>query len=150
MKYIKSILIAWLILELMVFYGVAKLTGIFYALLLLLLLMALGMFLFRRAGLSRFKTMQEQLQRGQPLDSQNMPSVSRLISGLLLVIPGFITSIIGLLLLIPQINRWLVNLIFKKALLRASPHQGTGPRASGRIIDLDTATNDELKDKGKE
>lgn len=140
-KHLKSILLIWLVLELLAFYGVAKLIGVLYAILLLLLLMFIGIFQFRRTGIARFKNMQEQLQKGQAIKPGKLPSISALISGILLVIPGFITAIIGLVLLIPRTNQWLLSWLMMKAMAGVATKTHTKKPDAGRVIDADDNTN---------
>jgi|GEM_PF-1406291 len=144
---LKILFFVWLIAELLAFYAVAKMIGILYTIVLLLLLMIGGMILLRKAGFDRFKTMQEKLNTGQPLDPAKMPNVTKIFSGLLLVIPGFISSLIGLALLIPNVSRGLFNWFIRWATRRPSTKTAEKNTSTGRVIDSDVIENKRHDDK---
>ncbi|NBN88850.1 MAG: FxsA family protein [Actinobacteria bacterium] len=75
--------------------------GVFPTIALLLLVSALGAVLVKREGLRVLKRMQEQVMAGNMPSNEILDGVCLLLAGLLLVVPGFVTDVVGLLLLLP-------------------------------------------------
>ncbi|GEC93725.1 MULTISPECIES: FxsA family protein [Brevibacillus] len=79
----------------------------------------LGAWLARQQGMQVFRMVQHQLGRGQMPTDSLIDGVLILIGGILLLLPGFVTDVIGLVFLIPYtrmiirhlLKRWLWNLI---------------------------------------
>ncbi|CAI8896064.1 MULTISPECIES: FxsA family protein [unclassified Brevibacillus] len=79
----------------------------------------LGAWLARQQGMQVFRMVQHQLSRGQMPTDSLIDGVLILIGGILLLLPGFVTDVIGLVFLIPYtrmiirhlLKRWLWNLI---------------------------------------
>ncbi|MFF0828252.1 FxsA family protein [Brevibacillus sp. NPDC003359] len=79
----------------------------------------LGAWLARQQGMRVFRMVQHQLARGQMPTDSLIDGVLILIGGILLLLPGFVTDVIGLVFLIPYtrmiirhlLKRWLWNLI---------------------------------------
>ncbi|MES0371058.1 MAG: FxsA family protein [Mariprofundaceae bacterium] len=72
-----------------------------------LLTAALGGILVRHQGMRTFVQAKELIDQGQPPAEQMLHGTMIALSGILLFIPGFITDLIGFLLLIPMIRNWL-------------------------------------------
>ncbi|RAT96951.1 FxsA family protein [Brevibacillus sp. Leaf182] len=79
----------------------------------------LGAWLARQQGMQVFRMVQHQLSRGQMPTDSLIDGVLILIGGILLLLPGFVTDVIGLVFLIPYtrmiirhlLKRWLWKLI---------------------------------------
>ncbi|WP_429843781.1 FxsA family protein [Brevibacillus sp. FIR094] len=79
----------------------------------------LGAWLAKQQGMQVFRMVQHQLARGQMPTDSLIDGVLILIGGILLLLPGFVTDVIGLVFLIPYtrmiirhlLKRWLWNLI---------------------------------------
>ncbi|MED1780584.1 membrane protein FxsA [Brevibacillus fortis] len=79
----------------------------------------LGAWLARQQGMQVFRMVQNQLARGQMPTDSLIDGVLILVGGILLLLPGFVTDVIGLVFLIPYtrmiirhlLKRWLWNLI---------------------------------------
>ncbi|MFF9510850.1 FxsA family membrane protein [Streptomyces sp. NPDC014724] len=104
---------AWAVLEIWLLTVVADAAGGFTVLLLLVAGIVLGAAVMKRAGRRAFRNLTETLQRmpGQPGASapQTEPQGSRgngflMLGGLLLMIPGLISDVAGLLLLVPPVR----------------------------------------------
>lgn len=72
-----------------------------------LLTAALGGILVRHQGMRTFLQAKELMDQGQPPAEQMLHGIMIALSGILLFIPGFITDLIGFLLLIPMTRNWL-------------------------------------------
>jgi UPF0716 protein FxsA len=94
--------------EVAAFIAVALAIGWFWAVCLFLATSALGILILRRSArndLERFRAaFAADGIRAIHLES---PGLGAMIGGILLVFPGFITDVLGLLLLIPRVRRWL-------------------------------------------
>ncbi|MBG9943624.1 FxsA family protein [Brevibacillus formosus] len=79
----------------------------------------LGAWLAKQQGMQVFRMVQHQLSRGQMPTDSLIDGVLILIGGILLLLPGFVTDVIGLVFLIPYtrmiirhlLKRWLWNFI---------------------------------------
>lgn len=98
-------LLAWI--EISLFIQVAHQIGVLLTLILVILTSMLGVSLVKNQGMKSLRQMQEKLVRNENPAQQLTRSVSLLIAGGLLLIPGFFTDFLGLLLLLPPIQRCL-------------------------------------------
>ncbi|MGY4907800.1 FxsA family membrane protein [Streptomyces sp. 900116325] len=108
---------AWVVLEIWLLTVVADVAGGFTVLLLLIGGVVLGAVVMKSAGRRAFRNLTEMLQRmpGQPeatAASPAAPSGSKgngflMLGGLLIMIPGLISDVAGLLLLVPPVRAML-------------------------------------------
>lgn len=102
----------YIYLEISLFITVANTTGVFAALLLTIFTSLLGLSLIKSKGLKNSVLRQN---RENNLQSLNIVrSTSNMVAGIFLLIPGFLTDIIGLLLLLPPIQILLIGSILPK------------------------------------
>ncbi len=92
------------LVELAVFVQVAHWIGVLDALGLLILISIVGVFVVRYEGLGVYRRVREQLRAGTVPTVQLVDGLLILIAGVLLILPGFITSVVGLLLLLPPVR----------------------------------------------
>jgi len=95
---------AWLVLEIWLLTVVAKAASGFAVFLLLVAGVVLGSVVIKRAGRRAFRALNEALQRG------GSPAASggngfMMLGGLFLMIPGLLSDAVGLLLLIPPVQK---------------------------------------------
>ncbi|MFE9397581.1 FxsA family membrane protein [Streptomyces flavidovirens] len=103
---------AWLVLEIWLLTVVADAAGGFTVFLLLVAGTVLGAVVIKRAGRRAFKNLTETLQRQQAGET---PAQRRLgsgsgflmLGGLLLMLPGMVSDVAGLLLLVPPVRSFL-------------------------------------------
>ncbi|EGK07175.1 FxsA cytoplasmic membrane protein (suppressor of F exclusion of phage T7) [Desmospora sp. 8437] len=76
-----------------------------------------GWYLARKQGLQTLRLAQIQLSRGELPGDVLLDGICILAGGLLLVVPGFFTDVLGILLLIPYI-RGMAKLLLKRKLLQ--------------------------------
>ncbi|MET9394403.1 FxsA family membrane protein [Streptomyces sp. NPDC006624] len=105
-------LAAWLVLEIWLLTMVASATNGLVVLLILLAGLALGSVVIKRAGRRAFRKLSEALQQQQ---SGVMPEAGRrpdsegngltMLGGLLLILPGLVSDAVGLLLLLPPVQK---------------------------------------------
>ncbi len=98
---------AWLVLEIWLLTVVAGAASGFTVFLLLVAGFVLGSVVIKRAGRRAFQNLNEALQRGgAPSDSSNGGGNGlMMLGGLLLMIPGLISDAVGLLLLVPPVQK---------------------------------------------
>jgi UPF0716 protein FxsA len=92
------------IVELYVFVQVAHAIGFGAALLALVLVSVFGGSLVKRQGIGVWRRLQEQLARRESPGREVLNGILLLAAGLLVVVPGFVTGAIGLLLLVPPVR----------------------------------------------
>ncbi|WP_367324623.1 FxsA family membrane protein [Streptomyces sp. HUAS ZL42] len=97
-------LAAWLVLEIWLLTVVAGASNGFTVFLLLLAGFVLGSVVIKRAGRRAFQNLNEALQRGGS-PSKGSGNGLMMLGGLLLMIPGLISDAVGLLLLVPPVQK---------------------------------------------
>jgi UPF0716 protein FxsA len=110
MRLIKLIaigLLAWPVLEIVAFVCVSAAVGFANAVLLLLLMSFAGLFVLRHfsGDVSRFRMAGA---AGIAAAPTGRPGMAPGFGGILLLIPGFVTSALGLVMLFPLSRRWLL------------------------------------------
>lgn len=104
----------WLILlfpliELALLIKVGGIIGVLPTLLLLIATAIIGGLLLRLAGLATAWRAQERLARGELPEQEMLEGLLIALGGGLLLLPGFISDLFGLVALIPLSRRWLVR-----------------------------------------
>ncbi|MFI6660727.1 FxsA family membrane protein [Streptomyces sp. NPDC050523] len=100
---------AWLVLEIWLLTVVAGASSGFTVFLLLLAGFVAGAAVIKKAGRRAFQNLNEALQRGGTPQSGGGNGLMML-GGLLLMIPGLVSDVVGLLLLIPPVQKTLGRL----------------------------------------
>jgi UPF0716 protein FxsA len=98
-----------------------QIIGVWPTVLLIILTGIIGSYLAKKQGLATFYQLQRQLQTGQLPGDALLDGVCILVGGTLLLTPGFLSDILGFLLLFPTsriffkklMNRWIQNWIRK-------------------------------------
>ena len=67
----------------------------------------LGASLIKSAGTGVVQALRSPVQGGSPLAGVGELAVARVLSGLLFLVPGFFSDVLGILLLLPPVRRWL-------------------------------------------
>ncbi|WP_226573221.1 FxsA family protein [Mangrovibacter yixingensis] len=93
--------------EISIFIQVAHVLGVLLTLLLVIFTSVVGMSLVRNQGFKNLMLMQQRMSVGESPAAEMIKSVSLIISGLLLILPGFFTDFLGLLLLLPPVQKHL-------------------------------------------
>jgi UPF0716 protein FxsA len=110
--------------ELFVLLQVGRLIGAFETIGLLILVSAVGAWLVKREGLGVLRRAQQRMQQGSVPGREMVDGVLILFAGALLLTPGFLTDILGVLLLLPPV----------RAALRASTVAWLGRRAGVGVM----------------
>ncbi|MDY4348040.1 FxsA family protein [Pectobacterium brasiliense] len=117
-------------IEISLFIQVAEVLGVAMTLLLVVFTSCVGVSLVRNQGMKTLVQMQQKMAAGESPAAEMVKSVSLVLAGFLLLIPGFLTDFLGLLLLLP--------LVQKRLTLKLMPHlhvwrsgPGAGASSSG-------------------
>lgn len=94
-------------IEISIFIQVAHVFGVLLTLILVIFTSVIGMSLVRNQGFKNLIMMQQKMAAGESPAAEMIKSVSLIISGLLLLLPGFFTDFLGLLLLLPPVQKHL-------------------------------------------
>lgn len=98
----------------------------------------LGAYLLRHQGLSNYRRMQQSLARGEVPAQEMIEGVVILLGAVLLLIPGPITDVLGVLCLIPPLRRRIVAFWLRRLVVEVRM-SGRGPGApGGRVIEGDS------------
>jgi len=113
-KLFKIILFLLPLLEIAGFIIVGDWLGVFPTLLLIIITTIAGLVILRTQGFMILIQVQRRMQAGEHPAVDVFGGALLMLGGLLLVLPGFITDIVGLLLLIPRIRSLVLSLLIRK------------------------------------
>ncbi|CAN0432276.1 unnamed protein product, partial [Phaeothamnion confervicola] len=148
--------LAFPLLELAVLIKVGQSIGFWSTVLLLAAMGVFGGWLVQRQGLAAAQRAMETIGQGEAPIAPVIDSVLIMLAGVLLLLPGLITDVAGLLLLIPPVRRafarWAVSRMLARGDIHvrrtewrtdgqdrssADPDLGRGPRRSGSDVVID-------------
>ncbi|MFG1780224.1 FxsA family protein [Micromonospora sp. NPDC049051] len=105
LRFVPLALLAAVLLELVVFVAVGRAIGFGSALLVVFALSLLGLVLLRREGMRAWRGFKVSAQAGQPPGRQVTDGLVGLLGALLLALPGLLSGLVGMLLLVPPVRR---------------------------------------------
>lgn len=105
---------------------VGSVIGAFSTVLLIILTAVLGAFLFRQQGLATFQRVQATMARGEVPAIEMIEAMVLMVSGGLLLTPGFFTDIIGFLCLVPALRTQLALSVLKNQTIASASYQQGG------------------------
>ena len=115
--------------EILVIIAVSNILGFGITFILLVTSTALGIWMCRSQGLRSFNQAKTHYIQGVPFDNRALGGAGMLFSGCLLVIPGFLTSFIGLVLLVPGLKTFIFHRVLwyvsEKLLPKHTKHNAT-------------------------
>ncbi len=141
------------IVELVVIFMVAGAFGWLETAAILITVSVVGAWLVRRAGFSVLRRLQGELGAGRAPTNAIVDGLLILVAGALMLTPGFLTDIVGILLLIPPLRIGVRSLLVRRYRSRFAVHGGSpfggfgdfgGGRRAGDFID---AESDEVDDR---
>ncbi|MFQ0994280.1 FxsA family protein [Gilliamella sp. BG2] len=121
--------------ELTFFIAVANSIGIFLALICIIATSILGFSLVKTQGLKNLSIMQQKIANNQSYKNEVIRSVALLFAGFFLLIPGFLTDILGAILLIPHVQDHIVEFIVRKIPIRSKFSSSQMHYQEGDIIE---------------
>jgi UPF0716 protein FxsA len=129
------------IAEMATFFWVESQIGLAWALGLALTTALLGSVLVKRAGLSVFRRLQTRIGQGEVPGRELSDGAAILVSGAFLISPGFITDILGFLLLVPPVRDVVYRAVSKRVSARVAVFTGGSQPPRGEqpgIIDVES------------
>ncbi|PVZ89120.1 membrane protein FxsA [Serratia sp. S1B] len=137
MRWLPLFLIFLLVyIEISLFIKVAAVLGVLTTLLLVLFTSCVGVSLVRNQGVKTFVQMQQKLAVGESPAAEMVKSVSLVLAGFLLLIPGFFTDFLGLLLLLPPVQKLLtLKLMPHLSIYRSNGWGQSGGAANGNTFE---------------
>jgi UPF0716 protein FxsA len=132
-------LVALPFLEIAGFVIVGRQVGVLYTLALVIGASILGAILLRIQGFGAMSRIRKELDAGHDPSRELANGVMILAAGVLLLIPGFVTDIIGLLLFLPPVRDIAWRLLKSRIVVSASGFDSftrPGARSRGKTIDL--------------
>lgn len=135
-------------IEISIFIQVAHVLGVLLTLILVIFTSVIGMSLVRNQGFKNFLLMQQKMAAGESPAAEMIKSVSLIIGGILLIIPGFFTDFLGLLLLFPPVQKLLTLKLMPHLRFNRMPGGGfsTGP-GNGETFDGEYQRKDDQRDR---
>ena len=97
------------LIELYLLLYVGKFLGAFVTILIVVITGMLGGLLARSQGLSIYQSIRTDLERGIIPTDGLLEGLFILVAGALLITPGLMTDIVGFLIMVPMLRRWLQN-----------------------------------------
>lgn len=99
------------IIEISVLMQVGELIGAWPTVAIVIVSAWLGAKYVRQQGIATLQSVQTKMAQGEMPSSEIVTGVMLLVAGVLLVTPGFVTDIFGLLLLVPNVRQALANTV---------------------------------------
>lgn len=121
--------------EISFFIKVADSIGVFLALICIIATSFIGFSLVKTKGLKNFSIMRQKMANHQSLKNEVIKNVALLFAGFFLLIPGFLTDILGVILLIPYVQNYLVKLVVEKMPIQSSVDSSRSYNQSDEIIE---------------
>jgi UPF0716 protein FxsA len=140
------LLILWPLAELFVLIKVAEAIGVLYAILLLVVSWPVGTWVLRLEGRAAWRRLSAAVAAGRSPGREVLDGALILIGGLLLIVPGFISDLVGVLALLPPtrslMRRGLARNLQSRLVVRATrfsrgPTQPTDYDVDSTATDLE-------------
>ncbi|WPO99159.1 FxsA family protein [Pseudomonas sp. HR96] len=109
------LLLLFPVLELYVFFQVSTAIGFFPALLLIVAGSILGLLVVRVVGLATALRTRESMQRGELPAEQMFQGLMLAVGGGLLLVPGFVSDLLGVILMLPPTRRLIARTLRRRA-----------------------------------
>lgn len=142
MRPFKGFFWIWFVIELLVFFLVAKWLGVLVAILLIILPMIVGGSIMQMQGMTVYRQMQQKIARGESPAVEVLESAAIVFGGILMLIPGIVTTLIGIVLLIPGLRRPLLQWLIRRGAIPAHVQKANHTSGSGRIYDAEVDRDD--------
>lgn len=130
------LILAYPILEIVAFIQVGGAIGVLATVLLILGGILLGAGLLRISGLKLLAGLRADMAAGRRPERALVGGAMTAIAGILLILPGFISDVVGLLLLLPPLQSIAASKVASGMTIVTAATQATRARADG-VVDLD-------------
>jgi UPF0716 protein FxsA len=136
------LLVLWPIVELFVAVKVAESIGVLLTVLLLVLSWPLGSYVLRSEGRAAWRRLSVAVSEGRPPGRAVIDGALALVGGILLIIPGFITDVLGIGLLIAPTRALARRVIERNFRSRLMVRATRFSRRPGSDYDVDSTAHD--------
>lgn len=126
------------VIEIWVMIDIGSIIGAGWTVLAILATAAIGASLVRFQGLGVYSRLNQTAARGEVPAMEMIEGLCLLISGVLLLTPGFITDTLGFLMLIPPLRRWFALSMLKRLFIVPAESAGQGADARKTTVDVTT------------
>jgi UPF0716 protein FxsA len=148
--------LSWPVAEITLFVQVGDAIGWLPTILLTIATAIAGSVLLRIQGLATMNRLLAAAEKGESPVGPALDGMGIFVAGLLLLLPGFLSDAIGLLLFVPPLRRWLIAFVFRRV-LQGGTHpagertsrfgaggrgDGGGFRKSDNVVDAEFETVD--------
>jgi len=118
--------------EIATFIAVGRAIGVLVTLLLVALAMIGGLALVRVLGLDALRRAEESMARGESPAGAVFDAAAVVLAGVLLAVPGFLSDIVALCLLLRPLRRWIGGLMWRR--LQQAPNVRVWTTARGETV----------------
>lgn len=125
------------LIEISVFIWVGEIIGVLPTILLTVLAAIASTIMLRQQGLSLLTRMQKELDGGRAPGNEVMQGAMIVLASILLLIPGFVTDAIGLLLFVPPVREALAKFIIARSNVVIMEGGSVQQQADDHVVDLD-------------
>ncbi len=129
-----ALVLVWPVVELVAAVAVAQQIGAGWTLLALIAVSVLGGAVFKRTGLSVWRRANTELAAGRSPTRQLLDGALVVVGGVALLVPGFVSGVLGALILLPPVRALLRPLLLGWMGRRAARAARSG-RFSGVVVD---------------
>jgi len=126
------------VIEIWVMIDIGSIIGAGWTVLAILATAAIGASLVRFQGLGVYSRLNQAAARGEVPAMEMIEALCLLISGVLLLTPGFITDTLGFLMLIPPLRRWFALSLLKRFFIVPADSAGQGADVRKTTVDVTT------------
>jgi UPF0716 protein FxsA len=132
------VFIAFILAEIAAFILVGEAIGVLPTLGLVILGIALGSFLLRRHSMATLLKVRADMEQGRTPAKPLAEGAVLTLASLMIILPGFVTDAVGLLLFLPPVRRVLWRALRGRAAWRTAA-TGPGSRPATTVVDLDSS-----------
>jgi UPF0716 protein FxsA len=137
MRAILMLMLMTPLIEIATFIRVGELIGLWPTLLGVVVSAVVGILVIQSQGLALATQLRAAMSRGEVPAQTVADAMMVFVAGVLLVVPGYFTDVLGLLLLIPPVRTLLYNHKKARTTVVASVHTSPGRQEGPRVIELD-------------
>lgn len=139
MNKIATSIVVFFLVEIAGFIIVGDLIGVILTLVLIVASTVLGFVVLRDEGVRGAYAQMQMMQGARMIDPEKMPNAFSMIAGVLLILPGFVTDLCGLLLLIKPLQRFIESRLKQRGMYVSSaanePFQASSRLDDERVIE---------------
>ena len=137
------VFLVFVLVEIALFIMVGGAIGVLATLGLVLFGMIAGVLLLRWHGVAALSRARAEMEAGRPPARQLAQGAALAAAALLIVLPGFLTDLIGVLLFVPQVRGALSDWVRRRVPVTTKTATQSRPRpASGPVVELDQSEYD--------